>query len=82
MCSFIEGDIIYKKINGDFDFSKKFEIIKIQEERGGNLHDGVEIMYKGLLKNMDTGETHNYHLETNSFMNNYKICFACKCFLN
>ena len=81
-CSFSEGDIIFKKMNCDFDFSKKFEIIKIEEEKGGNLHDGHDIKYVGLLKNMETGETHNYHLETDCFMNNYRICFACKCFLN
>jgi hypothetical protein len=80
-CSFKEGDIIYKKQNGDFDFSKKFEIIKIEEDRG-NLRDGLEILYIGLLKNMETGETHKYHIETNSLMNNYKICFVCKCFLH
>jgi len=76
-CSFTEGDIIFKKMNGDFDFSKKFEIIKIEEEIGGN-----KIIYTGLLKNMETGETHKYNIEIDSFMNNYRICFVCKCFLN
>ena len=78
MSSFEEGDIVYKIINGMIDDSSKFEIIKIKCEEGGNWHDGFTNYYNGLLKNIETKETHNFEIEFNSYITNYKRTFVVK----
>ena len=78
MCSFKQGDIIYKKLKDDFDYSTKFEIIKIECEKTGNWHDGFVYEYICVLKNVETSETHKFHIESDNFMTNYKCLFAIK----